>query len=127
MRTRNASRALLVAATLFMFEHASAAGDNKTGQPGSGSTVPATTDVRVNTPSPSTGEHATGDPANKQVIRPAIASTTLDQIDKNVEKLSTTVQKMFKDFRPGCRSLPARKPTSSWPSRGEAAVSVCRS
>ena len=126
MRTRNAGRVLLVAATLLTFEHTGAASDNKNGQPAAGSNLPVTAEVRLNAPSGNPGETATRDAPNKQVIRPAISWTSLDQIDKNVEKLSTTMQKMFKDFRPGCRSLPARRPTSSWPSRGETAVSVCR-
>ena len=126
MRTRNAGRVLLVAATLLTFEHTSAASDNKNGQQGGSSSLPVTAEVRLDTPSGNTGETVTRDAPNKQVIRSAIGSTSLDQIDKNVEKLSTTMQKMFKDFRPGCRSVPARRPTSSWPSRGETAVSVCR-
>jgi hypothetical protein len=107
--TRNVRCVALFAATLLTFASTSAANE----QNKSVAKSAASSDVAAS--------------GSKQVIRPAITSTTLDQIDKNVEKLSTSMQKMFKDFRPNCKSQPARRPTSSWPSRGEAAISVCRS
>ena len=125
---RMVGRMLLVAATLLTFEGTSAASDNKNaGTPNPGSNLPATSDVRV---SPSSENPTTRDAtpaANRPVIRPAIASTTLDDIDRNIEKLSSTMKNLFKDFRPGsCPTVPARRPTSSWPSRAEAAISVCK-
>ena len=125
---RNAGRMLLVAATLLTFEGTSAASDKKNAStPNAGSNLPATSDVRLSPPSESPAPTDTAPAANKQVIRPAIASTTLDDIDKNIEKLSLTMKNLFKDFRPGsCPTVPARRPTSSWPSRAETAISVCR-
>ena len=130
MRTdaRNVGRLLLVAATLLTFEGTSAASDNKNARtPNPGLNRPAASDVRVSPPSESSTTTDAATVPNKQVIRPAIASTTLDDIDRNIEKLSSTMKNLFKDFKTGsCPTVPARRPTSSWPSRAEAAISVCK-
>ena len=125
---RKAGRMLLVAATLLTFEGTSAASDKKnTSTPNRGSSQPAASDVRVTPPSESPAATDTAPAPNKEVIRPAIASTTLDDLDKNIEKLSLTMKNLFKDFRPGsCPTVATRRPTSSWPSRAETAISVCR-
>ena len=123
---RNAGRMMLVTAALLTFEGTSAASDNKN-TPTPGSNLPAASDVRVSPPpeGPATTDAAAS--PTKPVIRPAIASITLDDIEKNIEKLSSTMKTLVKDFRPGsCPTVPARRPTSSWPSRGEAAISLCR-
>jgi hypothetical protein len=130
MRTeaRNIGWMLLVAAMLPTFEGTTAASDNKNARASNrGANLTVTSDVRVSPPSenPTTTDVAPA-PTNP-VIRPAIASTTRDDIDRNIERLSSTMKNLFKNLRPGsCPTVPARRPTSAWPSRAEAAISVCR-
>ena len=62
------------------------------------------------------------------VLTPGTPTTRLEPVPQTArnKKKASGVSAMFKELRPGqCGSAPVRPP-SSWPARGEAAVTVCQ-
>jgi hypothetical protein len=50
-----------------------------------------------------------------------------DALERSEKRRDWPMKKLFKDMRPGaCKTTTRNVPGSSWPARGEAAVSLCR-
>jgi len=59
---------------------------------------------------------------------PGISDASITEaVERSEKKRHWPVKKLFKDMRPGaCKTTARNVPGSSWPARGEAAVSLCR-
>jgi hypothetical protein len=86
---------------------------------------------------------AGADATPERDVQPVVCSSTSDKkcapkestlqtavkesAERNLMKPGTAVKDLFKDLRPGaCKPTMLSAPNTSWPARGDAAISFCR-
>ena len=64
--------------------------------------------------------------SDKCTLTEATLQTPKEPLEKAPAKPASGVKGLFKELRPGsCRSAVPKQPYSSWPARGEAAITFC--